>query len=586
MESLQCLNDYESFVSCTWSERKDVQKFIKMNLFYKTESSRDFKQMTTCSSPNMDFQSWTWNCYRNQSFFSASETDYYTFKPDRQLEVQLNVSLFDNVKPPPPKELHINLTEEGDFLLTWKAGGRTNGSHWMEEALDYQVAYKRNWEPWESSTSVFISNVSHCLLHRGDLVTGSAYIARVRSKLRQDGRLSGRYSEWSSTVKWTNQEGDEAQPKNLCCLFNGIDRLNCSWEVRRELTSSLLFALFYKISPESEETTCSPVEEKELPDTLHVLQSCEISVADPERLSRYLITVRPKEEEKSIEPVCNIKAEPPNGLSVTKLNNQPYKLWWKEMKHEDLREYHYQVLYWEADKTSEKTQLQNISENVFQFIFQSLESGTRYKARMRAKVRYGYIDSPWSAWSEEYEWVTESELPFWSFTLAVPVFIILAMVGLYCSKRCLLRKKREWEKNIPRPPSTFLLPDYFMKVQLPDSSEESSRQSSLEEEEFDSSNALDRSMLGSMPKERHALSPKDPGHNKDFLVFNPDGKSPIFLSQVDEYCFFPGTKPITKTQEGCKGHQLAEDRQSLTKQPCESKLVESELQTTSHICQV
>ncbi|KAL8221970.1 UNVERIFIED_CONTAM: hypothetical protein K2H54_074725, partial [Gekko kuhli] len=92
--------------------------------------------------------------------------------------------------------------------------------------------------------------------------------------------------------------------------------------------------------------------------------------------------------------------------------------------------------------------------------------------------------------------------------------------------------------------------------------------------------------LESMPKEKRALSTKDPGQNKSFLVFNPDGKSPIFLSQVGEYCFFPSTKPVTKTQGGYMGHQLAEDSHSLTKQPRENKIVESEPQTLSHICQV
>lgn len=92
--------------------------------------------------------------------------------------------------------------------------------------------------------------------------------------------------------------------------------------------------------------------------------------------------------------------------------------------------------------------------------------------------------------------------------------------------------------------------------------------------------------LESMPKERHALSTKDPEQNKNFLVFNPDGKSPIFLNQVGEYCFFPSTKPVTKPQEGYMGHQLAKESDLFTKQPCESKFVEGEPQTILHICKV
>ncbi|XP_077195736.1 cytokine receptor common subunit beta [Paroedura picta] len=876
LESLQCINDYKSFVSCTWSESQDVQKLIKMNLLYNDHWRKGFKRMN-CVSPNMDSQSWKWSCYRNQSFFGALIKEYYTFKPDRNLEVQMNISLFDNVQLPPPEELDISLTEEGDFLLTWKAGGGANGSHWLDEELEYQVAYKREWEPWERSTSVFASNFSRCLIHRDQLVPGSTYVARVRSKPHQSSRLSGGYSDWSSAVNWTAQEGDEAQPKNLRCLFNGLDLLTCSWEVRRELTGSVSFALFYKTSPGSSETQCSPAEEEELPGTPHVLQSCKILVTDPKRLSQYLVTVRPKEDEKIIAPVYNIKLEPPYELSVTKLKNWLYKLQWKEKEHKCPRMN--QVLYWAVGKMPERVHCQNISEDVpqFTFDFQSLEPGSRYKAKIRAKAHTGAYDGPWSEWSEEYEWETESDLPFWGFALAVPVFIILAIAGMYCIRRCLLRKKKEWEKSIPRPPNTFLLPGYFQKVQLPDSFEGSS---SLEKE-VDSNNALDRPILvtcsnsfgtrsgkrpsdvfqntertefpkvkldqslrhaessstlahshnaevglaqpvfdfngpylmscqesavgdvqqvvaplemretpalngpylmscqesavpdvqevvatsemrekpvlmqyvelphgscfqvfpmgkgkgiippfctihsegeeklplsgrkqevsegqlpscvlekveskgqrppnptnnnnlrngildyftteelsrktergssllspivalkeemftcatietcasqltqtindpsssesyqkttntvlppedqalaipsetsqdvfgqyfitlpgtlKSMPKERQASFTKDPGQS--FLVFSPDGKSPIFLSQVGDYCFFPSTKPVTETQEGCMGHRLGEDSHSLTKQPCETKFVQSEPKAISHICQV
>lgn len=45
--------------------------------------------------------------------------------------------------------------------------------------------------------------------------------------------------------------GDEAQPQNLQCFFNGAHELNCSWEVRSQVTSSVSFGLFYKASPDA-----------------------------------------------------------------------------------------------------------------------------------------------------------------------------------------------------------------------------------------------------------------------------------------------------------------------------------------------
>lgn len=43
--------------------------------------------------------------------------------------------------------------------------------------------------------------------------------------------------------------GDEAQPQNLQCFFDGAATLSCSWEVRAEVISSVSFTIFYKPSP-------------------------------------------------------------------------------------------------------------------------------------------------------------------------------------------------------------------------------------------------------------------------------------------------------------------------------------------------
>lgn len=46
------------------------------------------------------------------------------------------------------------------------------------------------------------------------------------------------------------------QPRNLRCLFSGGDRLTCSWEVKKVITTSILFGLFFKATPASEYVLC------------------------------------------------------------------------------------------------------------------------------------------------------------------------------------------------------------------------------------------------------------------------------------------------------------------------------------------
>lgn len=80
--------------------------------------------------------------------------------------------------------------------------------------------------------------------------------------------------------------------------------------LKKTLTSSCIFLV-------PREKECSPVLQMELPSTRYVLQSCLINVTNPKRISQYLVTVQPKEEEKVMEAAKHSKAH----LESTKLNS-------------------------------------------------------------------------------------------------------------------------------------------------------------------------------------------------------------------------------------------------------------------------
>ncbi|KAM7181055.1 cytokine receptor common subunit beta-like isoform 2-T2 [Macrochelys suwanniensis] len=362
----------------------------------------------------------------------------------------------------PPQKNWINGTE-----AAWEAAGGRKGRHWPHNAPELDMTYKREWESWEKSSSVSVASASHCLLRRDALVPGSTYVARVRSKPSQGTGWSGQSSEWSTAVSWRSQEGDEAQPKNLRCLFNGVDRLTCSWEVRREVTSSVLFTLFYRTPPASEETECSPVHEEELPGSHYLFHCCEISVTNPSRLSQYLITVRPKEEEKRIETYKNIKPLAPVNVTMTKKKEQEYELrWTKQIMKFDSIAQRYEFLYWKTGDSLENAQSVNINNDKPPLIFtlQMLEPSTHYRGKMRARVNTDSYEGPWSEWSEECTWETESVWSPLILPLLVPVFTIMLIAFGWCGYRGLLSKKKKWEEKIPNPSKSQLLQSYLQKV--------------------------------------------------------------------------------------------------------------------------
>ncbi|KAH1185659.1 hypothetical protein KIL84_018408 [Mauremys mutica] len=456
MQSLRCYSDYTSQTTCTWQECTAARRFLNMTLHH--EDTRGKSTQIPCELqraeelPICQDSCVCWSCHRNSIVFAIGMHDRYTFKPDRLLQAELNINLSQNVQTLPPQKRWINVTEA--------AGGR-------RAAGVFPNALELDMESWEKSSSVSVTRSSHGLLRCDGLVPSSNYIARVPFKPSQGAGWSGQSSKWSTAVSWKSQEGDEAQPKNLRCLFNGVDRLTCSWEVRREVTSSVLFTLFYRTPPASEETECSPVHEEELPGSHYQFHSCEINVTNPSRLSQYLITVRPKKEEKLITAYKNIKPLAPVNVTMTKTKDQEYELRWTKqiLSHIGQR---YEFSYWKTGDSLENAQLVNISNDKPPLIFtlQMLEPSTRYRGRMRARVHLGYYEGPWSEWSEECTWETESVWSPLILPLLVPVFTIMLIAFGWCSYRGLLSKKKKWEEKIPNPSKSQLLQSYLQKIQL------------------------------------------------------------------------------------------------------------------------
>ncbi|NXA60439.1 IL3RB protein, partial [Mohoua ochrocephala] len=352
MKSLKCYNDYSSQVTCTWMEHSEAHDLVGMILY-----QRENKDMFCTRQTENDFHEAPdtyvrWVCRNTTEYFGIGVDDIYGFRPNKVLQAELDVDIFQNVQPLPPQNLSVASMTSGDFLLTWKTA---DGSQGLGDALEFEVTYKREWESWEGAASLLLSNTTHCSLSREDLVPGSSYTARVRARPGQASGFSGHYSEWSTEVSWKTPEGG-LQPRNLRCLFDGGHRLTCSWEVKKVITTSVLFSLFFRATPASEEEECSPVREKTLPHTPYVVQSCEIPVNNSSSQSQYHVSVRAKTEEKLIEAYKNIQVQPPTNVSVTATENQEYELRWIKHKFNyDFITQRYQVKYWENNRYEKVT---------------------------------------------------------------------------------------------------------------------------------------------------------------------------------------------------------------------------------------
>ncbi|NWV71168.1 IL3RB protein, partial [Malurus elegans] len=357
MKSLNCYNDYNSQVTCTWMEHSEAHDLVGMILYQRDNIDMENKEMFCTRQTENELHEAPdvyvhWVCRNTTEDFGIGVDDIYGFKPNKVLQAELDVDLFQNVQPLPPQNLSVSSMTSGDFLLTWKTA---DGSQGLGNALEFEVTYKREWESWEEAASLLLSNTTHCSLSREDLVPGSSYVVRVRARPGWASGFSGQYSHWSTEVSWKTPEGG-IQPRNFRCVFSGGDRLTCSWEVKKVITTSVLFGLFFRASPGSEEEECSPVHEKALPHVPYVVQSCEIPVSNSSSQSQYHVSVRAKTEEKLIEAYKNIQVLPPANVSVTATENQEYELRWiKHKLNYDFITQRYQVKYWENNQYEKVT---------------------------------------------------------------------------------------------------------------------------------------------------------------------------------------------------------------------------------------
>ncbi|KAM6216472.1 cytokine receptor common subunit beta [Rhynchocyon petersi] len=486
MKSLSCYNDYTKRIECSWADTAASQQLVNVTLYHREDKARpkrvscELSENTSwpdCPSPPCVSR----RCVISRSYFAIGIRDYFFFQPDRPLDTQLTVTLTQSVQPPAPQDLQVNNTGE-HFLLTWRVHLGDPQSWLSQWHLESELVYRRLQDSWEEASTLF-SNSSQAVLGPEHLVPSSTYVARVRTQLAPGTGLSGRPSEWSPEVQWDSQPGDEAQPQNLQCFFNGAHILSCSWEVRSEVTSSIPFTLFYKPSPGAREEECSRMlkEERRGPHTLH---RCQILVPDPGTHSQYAVSVRPKKEEKLIPSSEHIQMEPPT-LNVTK-DGDGYTLRWETQKQFYQHIVHNFEVQYRTDAVSwEETKTQPL-ENAHSMPLPPLQPSTRYWARVRVKPKSSGYNGIWSKWSETCSWETEWVLPTWVLALTL-VLITLALLPVlrYCGLYG-YRLNQKWKEKIPNPSKSQLFQKGGGGLWLPDSSSDFSRNNLLPEGPWDS----------------------------------------------------------------------------------------------------
>ncbi|NXG71353.1 IL3RB protein, partial [Baryphthengus martii] len=103
MKSLSCYNDYNSQVTCTWMEHSEAHALIGMVLYQRDNIMKENNKML-CKHQTENYsheapESYVhWVCHNTTENFGIGVDHIYSFKPNKMLQAELHVDLFQNGK--------------------------------------------------------------------------------------------------------------------------------------------------------------------------------------------------------------------------------------------------------------------------------------------------------------------------------------------------------------------------------------------------------------------------------------------------------------------------------------------------------
>uniref|UniRef100_V9K9I3 Cytokine receptor common subunit beta n=1 Tax=Callorhinchus milii TaxID=7868 RepID=V9K9I3_CALMI len=461
VNELQCYNDYATRIDCHWTEDISVKPHIPMRLFYQKVDSLSSEPEQQCDAVqvNQSDSLISWNCTIWRKSFYASLVYKFTFKPVTPLNVRQTTSLMDNIRPRPPANLSISHMMTGDYHLTWQTVYSEASGSRLHGHLQYQVDHCSHQQCWQDAVSeLVLENRTHLVISRR-LAKPGEHRARVRARPQASGQYTGYWSQWSTEIRWNvtpettgpKTEPADVLPKNLQCEYDGVAEMGCTWEVPSQSLGQVEFKLHYA-KANNMLSECSPTVTQQ--QTSHPTSfGCKFPVDGQETADNYTVVLKAVEPTHMIRLCKTIRAAEPFNLTVTP-SSDGYKLKWEAIEKPE-QALQYQIRQEKADQAGLNPKMVDIPQSSRFYVFpkSSLELGSRYSFRVRAKVakagQDGY-DGPWSEWSREIILNVKGDSEYITILITgTLISLAILMTPPICWLIC--RRKRSWLDSIPNP---------------------------------------------------------------------------------------------------------------------------------------
>ncbi|XP_054616766.1 cytokine receptor common subunit beta isoform X3 [Dunckerocampus dactyliophorus] len=443
MQSLQCHNDYESYVHCKWREGQHIR--APLQLWFQTQDSRERCELNATQVQNENGHRTVQCRYETRSFSIGIEHTVFFHEDDILCSSvpRKPLRLSHHLRARTPVDLSTHDTGDGHVLLKWSNPYPAHSS--LNRSLMYQLSYKADRQATWTIMNVTRTDVK---LETRILLPGRRFEARVR------GRASvGQWSHWSPVVTWSMKE-DSRQFPSLHCVLDGEKVVTCSWEVSRELDHFITYQLACQHNHTARSDRCcvKPTVTFDASRPL-VRYSCSLAVSNPAHL---LLELRPTRNAKMFKANTNIQPRPPQQVKVREKDHNWVVEWAKPSTASKIRLY-YQVWYY-SRQDQDSSILLNISEGSTSvtILGSSLSPSQHHQVQVRSLVIPGegsrYEGSP-SEWTEPVDWTSHAAT--WPLTTIIYSTISLIVVSVFCVLYITIpqchSKMTVWGSSIPSP---------------------------------------------------------------------------------------------------------------------------------------
>ncbi|XP_070837200.1 cytokine receptor common subunit beta [Chaetodon trifascialis] len=448
LKSLQCYNDYKSYVHCEWSEHRNTTQ----QLWFKTDNTRE--QCLPYGTAVQDAREHrTVQCRYETRAFSIGIRHTVFFLEEKTETLCSSVphkplALSQHLRARPPVDLSTHDAGDGGRRLSWSSPYPSSSS--LNKNIKYQLSYRTvrqdNWMN-ENVTKTSLT------LEKRLLLPGHRYEARVRART-----TVGQWSQWSPVVTWQTGE-DAGQFPSLHCVLDGEKEVTCSWEVSRELAHFITHQLACRRNQTAPSERCcvNPTVASDLSGTV-LRYSCSLTVTDPAHL---LLELLPTRNAKVFEANQHIRPNPPQQVKVRE-KGRNWMVEWTDPSTASKLNLYYQLCYYKIQ--DKKCSVRNISQGStsINILEASLVPSQQYQVKVRSLVVpgedsiYGGLPSEWTNpvnWtSHEATWSLNTLIYF-----SISVFVAAAFLTLYCTIPACQRRVILWVDSVPSPGKSKIL---------------------------------------------------------------------------------------------------------------------------------